>query len=218
MIVTVLSADQKNPPDILGPTAASAALLLSDIPWEGPIAAVRVGLLGGQLVLNPTLQELEESQLDLVVAGSRDAILMVEAGAGEVDEELLVQALEFAHREMRPILELQEAMARELAKPKMAWTPPEALSEEEKEAFYHLALERGLSQVLQTASKGERSRALAAFAEALIAERCPRGKTAPRTRAKSPSTRAPLTRWCGRSSGGWSSRRAGGRTAAGLRT
>ncbi len=132
MIVTVLSADQKNPPDILGPTAASAALLLSDIPWEGPIAAVRVGLLGGQLVLNPTLQELEESQLDLVVAGSRDAILMVEAGAGEVDEELLVQALEFAHREMRPILELQEAMARELAKPKMAWTPPEALSEEER--------------------------------------------------------------------------------------
>lgn len=83
-----------------------------------------------------------------------------------MDEELLVQALEFAHREMQPILELQEAMARELAKPKMAWTPPEALSQEEKEAFYRLALERGLSQVLQTASKGERSRALSAFAEA----------------------------------------------------
>ena len=174
VIVTVLSADQKNPPDILGPIAASAALMLSDIPWEGPVASVRVGLLGGQLVLNPTLQELEESALDLVVAGNRDAILMVEAGAQEVDEETLVQALEFAHREMQPILDLQERMARELGKPKMAWTPPEALPEEEKEALYRLALEKGLSQVLQTASKGERSRALSAFAESLILEALPR--------------------------------------------
>jgi polyribonucleotide nucleotidyltransferase len=174
VIVTVLSADQKNPPDILGPIAASAALMLSDIPWEGPVASVRVGLLGGQLVLNPTLQELEESALDLVVAGSRDAILMVEAGAQEVDEETLVQALEFAHREMQPILDLQERMARELGKPKMAWTPPETLLEEEKEALYRLALEKGLSQVLQTASKGERSRALSAFAESLILEALPR--------------------------------------------
>jgi polyribonucleotide nucleotidyltransferase len=174
VIVTVLSADQKNPPDILGPIAAGAALMLSDIPWEGPVASVRVGLLGGQLVLNPTLQELEESALDLVVAGSRDAILMVEAGAQEVDEETLVQALEFAHREMQPILDLQEQMARELGKPKMAWTPPETLPEEEKEALYRLALEKGLSQVLQTASKGERSRALSAFAEGLILEALPR--------------------------------------------
>jgi polyribonucleotide nucleotidyltransferase len=174
VIVTVLSADQKNPPDILGPIAASAALMLSDIPWEGPVASVRVGLLGGQLVLNPTLQELEESALDLVVAGSRDAILMVEAGAQEVDEETLVQALEFAHREMQPILDLQERMARELGKPKMAWTPPETLPEEAKEALYRLALEKGLSQVLQTASKGERSRALSAFAESLILEALPR--------------------------------------------
>jgi polyribonucleotide nucleotidyltransferase len=174
VIVTVLSADQKNPPDILGPIAASAALMLSDIPWEGPVASVRVGLLGGQLVLNPTLQELEESALDLVVAGSRDAILMVEAGAQEVDEETLVQALEFAHREMQPILDLQERMARELGKPRMAWTPPETLPEEEKEALYRLALEKGLSQVLQTASKGERSRALSAFAESLTLEALPR--------------------------------------------
>jgi polyribonucleotide nucleotidyltransferase len=85
-----------------------------------------------------------------------------------VDEETLVQALEFAHREMQPILDLQERMARELGKPKMAWTPPETLPEEEKEALYRLALEKGLSQVLQTASKGERSWALSAFAESLI--------------------------------------------------
>ncbi len=176
IIVTVLSADQKNPPDILGPIAASAALLLSDIPWQGPIAAVRVGLIGGSFVLNPTLQELEESALDLVVAGSREAILMVEAGAGEVDEETMVQALEFAHRAMGPILDLQEAMAKALGKPKMAWTPPETLGEEEKEALYRLALERGLSAVLQTASKGERSRALEAFREALILEALPKGE------------------------------------------
>ena len=186
IIVTVLSADQKNPPDILGPIAASAALMLSDIPWEGPIAAVRVGLIGGSFVLNPTLQELEESQLDLVVAGSKEAILMVEAEAGEVDEETLVQALEFAHKEMQPILELQEAMARELAKPKMAWTPPESLPEEEKEALYRLALERGLSQVLQTASKGERSRALAEFAERLIAEALPKGEDGTPDEGKKP--------------------------------
>ncbi len=176
VILTVLSADQKNPPDILGPIGASAALLLSDIPWAGPVAAVRVGLIEGQFVLNPTLEELEKSQLDLVVAGSREAILMVEAGALEVDEETLVQALEFAHREMGPILDLQEEMARLLGKPKMAWTPAPSLSEEEKEAFYRLALAKGLSQVLQTASKGERSRALEAFKEGLILEALPKGE------------------------------------------
>ncbi len=174
VIVTVLSADQKNPPDILGPIAASAALMLSEIPWGGPIAAVRVGLLGGRFVLNPTLQELEESALDLVVAGSREAILMVEAGAKEVDEETMVQALEFAHGALGPILDLQEAMARAHGKPKMAFTPPPSLSEEALEAFHRLARERGLSQVLQTASKGERSRALEAFKEALIGEALPR--------------------------------------------
>jgi polyribonucleotide nucleotidyltransferase len=172
VILTVLSADQENPPDILGPIAASAALMLSDIPWQGPIASVRVGLLEGQFVLNPTLQELEKSQLDLVVAGSREAILMVEAGAQEVDEETLVQALEFAHKEMQVILDLQERLL-PLAKPKLAWTPPPSLSEEEKEAFYRLAVERGLSAVLQTASKAERSKGLEAFMKALVEEALP---------------------------------------------
>ncbi|KGQ20872.2 polyribonucleotide nucleotidyltransferase [Thermus filiformis] len=172
VILTVLSADQENPPDILGPIAASAALMLSDIPWQGPIASVRVGLLEGQFVLNPTLQELERSGLDLVVAGSREAILMVEAGAQEVDEETLVQALEFAHKEMQVILDLQERLL-PLAKPKLAWTPPPSLSEEEKEAFYRLAVERGLSAVLQTASKAERSKGLEAFMKALVEEALP---------------------------------------------
>ncbi|MCS7059478.1 MAG: polyribonucleotide nucleotidyltransferase [Meiothermus sp.] len=171
VIITVLSADQENTPDILGPIAASAALMLSDIPWEGPIAAVRVGLQGDRLVLNPTAQE--ESQLDLVVAGSKDAIIMVEAAAQEVPEDKLVEALEFAHQAMQPILELQEQMRSELGKEKFTFTPPAKLEPEVQAALYQRATEKGLSSVLQTASKGERSRALEAFAQALVEEFAP---------------------------------------------
>ncbi len=171
VILTVLSADQENTPDILGPIAASAALMLSDIPWEGPIAAVRVGLKEGQLVLNPTAQE--ESQLDLVVAGSKEAIIMVEAAAQEVSEEQLVEALEFAHQSMQPILEIQEQMRAELGKAKFTFTPPAKLETEAQAALYQRAMEKGLSGVLQTAAKGERSKALEAFAEALIEEFVP---------------------------------------------
>lgn len=171
VILTVLSADQENTPDILGPIAASAALTLSDIPWNGPIASVRVGLQDGRFVLNPVAAE--ESELDLVVAGSKDAIIMVEAGAKEIPEEQLVQALEFAHRAMQPILELQERMRAELGKPKFEVAAPEKLGEEETEAFRRMALERGLSGVLLTASKGERSQAMEAFREAIVAEAVP---------------------------------------------
>ncbi|MBO1437060.1 polyribonucleotide nucleotidyltransferase [Meiothermus sp. CFH 77666] len=171
VLITVLSADQENTPDILGPIAASAALMLSDIPWEGPIASVRVGLQEGRLVLNPIAQE--DSQLDLVVAGSKDAIIMVEAGAKEVSEDQLVQALEFAHRAMQPILELQERMRAELGKEKFAHVPPAKLDAETQAALYQRALEKGLSSVLQTASKGERSAALEAFSEALLDEFVP---------------------------------------------
>lgn len=171
VLLTVLSADQENTPDILGPIAASAALMLSDIPWDGPIAAVRVGLQDGRLVLNPIVQE--NSQLDLVVAGSRDAIIMVEASAQEVSEDQLVQALEFAHRAMQPILELQEQMRAELGKEKFAHELPAKLDAETQAALYQRALEKGLSRVLQTASKGERSAALDAFREALLEEFVP---------------------------------------------
>ncbi|MGQ9510703.1 MAG: polyribonucleotide nucleotidyltransferase [Thermaceae bacterium] len=185
IILTVLSADQVNPPDILGPIAASAALLLSEIPWEGPIASVRVGLIDGRFVLNPTLQEMPKSRLDLVVAGSREAILMVEAEASEVDEETMVQALEFAHRGMQPILDLQEKLLPR-AKPKLAWTPPPSLSEEEKERFFRLAVERGLSSVLQTASKAERSKGLEEFKKALVEEALPQKEDGTKDEEKRP--------------------------------
>lgn len=171
VLLTVLSADQENTPDILGPIAASAALMLSDIPWDGPIAAVRVGLQEGRLVLNPVVQE--DSKLDLVVAASKEAIIMVEAGAQEVSEDQLVQALEFAHRAMLPMLEMQEQMRRELGKKKFAHVPPVRLDPETQVALYQRALANGLSAVLQTASKGERSEALDAFGEALIDEFVP---------------------------------------------
>ena len=173
VILTVLAADQQNPPDVLGPLAASAALMLSDVPWDGPIASVRVGRVNGELVLNPTLQQLDASDLDLIVAGSKDAIIMVEAGAKEVSEDLLVEALDFAHREMQPLIALQEEMREKLGKPKFEWTPPEKLSEEELEAFYRLAIERGLKDVLLTASKHERAEALDAFRDRLLEEVAP---------------------------------------------
>ncbi|WP_456476588.1 polyribonucleotide nucleotidyltransferase, partial [Oceanithermus sp.] len=173
VILTVLAADQQNPPDVLGPIAASAALMLSDVPWDGPIASVRVGRVNGELVINPTLQQLEESELDLIVAGSKEAIIMVEAGAKEVSEDLLVEALDFAHREMQPLIALQEEMREKLGKPKFEWTPPEKLSEEELEAFYRLAIERGLKDVLLTASKHERAEALDAFRDRLLEEVAP---------------------------------------------
>jgi polyribonucleotide nucleotidyltransferase len=171
VLLTVLSADKANTPDILGPIAASAALMLSNIPWDGPIASVRVGLQDGHLVLNPLADEA--GSLELVVAGSRDAIIMVEAGANEMSEEQLVQALEFAHRSMQPILDIQEQMRAELGKEKFAHIPPVKLDEESLQALYKRAIEKGLSSVLQTASKGERSEALDAFAESLIDEFVP---------------------------------------------
>ncbi|AWR86387.1 polyribonucleotide nucleotidyltransferase [Meiothermus taiwanensis] len=171
VLLTVLSADQENTPDILGPIAASAALMISDIPWEGPIASVRVGLQNGRLVLNPVAQE--DSQLDLVVAGSKEAIIMVEAGAQEVSEDRLVEALEFAHQAMQPILALQEQMRAELGKPKFAYEPPAKLDADTQAALYQRAMEKGLSGVLQTASKGERSAALEAFRQALLEEFVP---------------------------------------------
>ncbi|MFQ6019564.1 MAG: polyribonucleotide nucleotidyltransferase, partial [Dehalococcoidia bacterium] len=93
IIITVLSADQENDPDVLAIVGASTALSISEIPFEGPVSAVRVGHLGGEFVINPTFAQLKDSPLDMVVAGTRDAIVMVEAGAQEVPEDLMVEAL-----------------------------------------------------------------------------------------------------------------------------
>jgi polyribonucleotide nucleotidyltransferase len=118
VIIYSFSADDEHPLDILAINAASAALAISDIPWEGPIGAVRVGYLDGQFVINPSYAQIDESALDLRIAGTRDAILMVEAGANEFPEDLMVKALEIGHQAIQPIVDLIEKMAAEVGKPK----------------------------------------------------------------------------------------------------
>jgi len=118
IIALVLSADQENDTDVLAITGASAALALSDIPFEKTIAGVRVGLLEGQFIINPTFEQRKRSEIDLIVAGSRDAIVMVEAGAKEVTEEQVVQALETAHAAIKKIVDLIDDLARTAGKKK----------------------------------------------------------------------------------------------------
>ncbi len=118
VVLTVLSADQENDPDVIGTIAASAALTISEIPFQGPVAAVRIGRIGGEFVLNPTMSQLDESELDLVVSGTRDAIMMVEAGAKILPEAIMADAIVFGHRSLGPILDLQEQLRAEVGKAK----------------------------------------------------------------------------------------------------
>ena len=129
VILTVLSADQENDPAIVGTIAASAALSISDIPFFGPVASAKVGYINDEFVLNPTMPELGYSRLDLTVAGTSDAVMMVEAGAQELPEDVVLQAIQFAHREMQPIIELQRKLAAAVGKPKRAYSEVEVPEE-----------------------------------------------------------------------------------------
>jgi polyribonucleotide nucleotidyltransferase len=133
IVATVLSADQENDPTTLAVTGASLALAISDIPHNGPVGCVRVGLIDGRLVVNPTLPELAESDLDLVVAGTEDAIGMVEAGAMQVPEEVMLQALRLAHDEIRRLVAFQKDITAQIGKPPMSY-PSSAVAAEVKEA------------------------------------------------------------------------------------
>ena len=108
----------ENDPDIIGTIAASAALTISEIPFMGPVAAVRVGRINGEFVLNPTFGQLEESELDLVVSGTRDAIMMVEAGAKILPEAVMAEAIMFGHRSLAPIIDLQDQLREQVGKAK----------------------------------------------------------------------------------------------------
>lgn len=120
VIVTALSSDSVNHLDIMTVNAASAAVHISDIPWNGPVGAVRIGLIDGEFVVDPLIPDMERSELDLRLAATRDAIIMVEAGANEVGEELLIEALEFGHQAVQPIIALQEEMRAAIGKEKRA--------------------------------------------------------------------------------------------------
>jgi polyribonucleotide nucleotidyltransferase len=119
LIITVLSADQENDPDILAVIGGSAALSISPIPFDGPVSAVHVGYINNELVLNPTLAQLEDSQLDLVVVSTRQAIVMLEAGANEASEDMVLKAVEFGHQANQPIIQLQEQLQQAWGRPKV---------------------------------------------------------------------------------------------------
>jgi len=125
VVAMVQSADSQNDPDVIGINAASAALHISDIPFLGPIGAVRVGLKDGQFIVNPSYEESKEGLLRLVVAGTKDGIVMIEAGASEVQEDTIVDAIEFAHTEIKKICAAIEELREKAGKPKRAVTPPE---------------------------------------------------------------------------------------------
>src|SRR6266511_1517199 len=119
IVVTVLSTDQENDPDVIGTVAGSAALTISDVPFQGPIGAVRIGRIGGEFVINPTVSELRESELDLIVSGTRDAIMMVEAGAKLLPEDVMAEAILFGHRAIQPLIDIQEQLREAVGKPKV---------------------------------------------------------------------------------------------------
>jgi polyribonucleotide nucleotidyltransferase len=168
VFVYVLSADQENDADVLAVTAASAALSMSKVPWNGPIAAVRVGRVEGAWILNPTFQQLEFSDLDLTVSGSRQSIVMVEGGALELTEPEIVKALEVAHKGIKELLDIADEVVSELAQPKMEWVkaePPAELVARVTE----LAQER-ISEALTLAVKAERTQALSAIKQTIVGQ------------------------------------------------
>lgn len=137
LILYALSAENL-PMDILGIIAASAALVISDIPWDGPIGGIRVGRIDGKFIAFPTFEEIENSDLDLVMAGSRDAILTVESSSKEVSEEVILEALEWGQKAIQPLIDIQEKMAQDLGKDKKKYVS-HMLSEELKKQVHDKA-------------------------------------------------------------------------------
>src|SRR5712675_1575768 len=125
VIAFVLSADTDNDPDVLGINGASAALTISDIPFLGPIGAVRVGLVDGQFIINPTYTEMRDGLVNIMVVGTADAIVMIESGAKEVKEETVVDAIEFGHTEIKKICAAINELRAKVGKKKREVVPPE---------------------------------------------------------------------------------------------
>ncbi len=155
IISMVLSADNEHDPDVLAITGASAALFLSDIPFTTPVGGVRVGLLDGKYVVNPTYDQIRQSQLNLIVAGTEEAIVMVEAGAKEVTEEVIVEALLFAHGEIRKLCALQRSMYDALGIKKREYVPPSVNEEFLKEIEDKFAADLREALSVQNKSKIE---------------------------------------------------------------
>jgi polyribonucleotide nucleotidyltransferase len=168
IVVTVLSADRDNDPDMLSLIAASAALEVSDIPHNGPVAAVRMGRVDGKLVVNPLVSNLENSDISLVIAATTDSIVMLEGGAYVVDEETILEALFTAHEEMRAIFELQNQLKQLAGKPKRDFTPKVIAPEIIAAVKERVAGE--LEEALKISGKKERSTALYALSDRVVEE------------------------------------------------
>ncbi|HEX6940146.1 MAG TPA: polyribonucleotide nucleotidyltransferase [Longimicrobiales bacterium] len=174
LFVNVLSADQENDADILGLLGSSAALNMSKIPFAGPVAAVRIGRIEGQWVLNPTFQQLQFSDVDIVVAGTETAITMVEGGAVEVPEEDIAEGLLVAHEGIRELIGIQKEFLKDVSVPKMEWTRVE-IPAEVRSRVEELA-EARIRESLNLRDKAERNQALATIREdvkAALAEEFP---------------------------------------------
>ena len=163
VVATVLSVDQANPPDILAINAASIALVISDIPWNGPVGAVRIGYIDGRLAVNPQEEDMLRSELDLVVAGHKEGITMVEGGANEVSEEVLIDALELAQQEIKRFVDFQLKMKEEVGKAK--YELPAPLKVQEIEEFVETKLYGEIYEAVKIHAKKERSNAIKAIEE-----------------------------------------------------
>src|SRR5699024_8516751 len=163
VISTVMSVDQDCSAEIAAMIGSSVALCVSDIPFDGPIAGVNIGLVDGEFVINPDVEQQEVSELDLTVAGTKDAINMVEAGANEVPEEVILDAMLFAHKEIVRLVEFQEEIIAEVGKEKSEITvfeTDEAVKQEAKEKF-----EQKLIDAIQVKEKHAREEAIEAVKE-----------------------------------------------------
>ncbi|WP_022665246.1 polyribonucleotide nucleotidyltransferase [Desulfospira joergensenii] len=170
VIATVLSTDKLCDPGILAMVGASAALEISDIPFAGPIAGIKVGRVNGEFIANPTPEQMEESDIDLTVAGSRTGVVMVEGGADIVSEKDMLDAIFFGHETMQPIIDLQVELKEACGKEKRAFVPPardEALAEKVKD----FAKDK-IHETVQIKTKIERQNALSLLKEETVAQFC----------------------------------------------
>lgn len=156
VIATVMSADQQNDPDTLAMIGASAALIISDIPFHNAVAGVRVGYIDGEYVINPTKEQLGFSRMDLIVAGTRDAVVMVEGGADNLSEEEVMEGIFFGHEKLQAILDLQEELRTALGKPKREVVQPE-VDEALAKRVEEIAA-AGIVEVISTADKMQRGK------------------------------------------------------------
>lgn len=167
VIATVLSMDKVHEPDVLAMVGASAALEISDIPFAGPIAGVKVGRIDGQFIANPTIEQMEQSDIELVVAGSKTGVVMVEGGANIVSEQDMLDAIFFGHEALQPIIDLQVKLKEAIGKEKKVFVPP-ARNEELIEKVMAYSKDKIYNEV-QIKTKVERQKALSALKDEVVA-------------------------------------------------